>query len=114
MKRILAATKCSGDFAVEAILQRLVAVGIELLPALELTTHFVFQRDGFIALVERRSGGFGNVGAPGILCEHGMAQLVWRGESAYFVAKSFERAAEIGEIEALRRFGEDLKNSLSV
>lgn len=114
MKRILAATKCSGDFAVEAILQRLVAAGIELLPALELTTHFVFQRDGFIALVERRSDGFGNVGAPGILCEHGMAQLVWRGGSAYFVAKSFERAAEIVEIEALRRFGEDLKNSLSV
>ena len=97
----------------EAILQRLVDTGIELLPALELTTHFVFERGGFIALVERRAGGFGNVGAPGILCEKGMAQLVWRGKSAYFVAKSFERVAQAEEIEALRQFGEDLKKSLA-
>ncbi len=100
-------------FVVEAILQRLVGAGIELLPTLELTTHFIFARGGFIALVERRAGGFGNVGAPGILCENGMAQLVWRGEFAYFVAKSFERVAEAEEIEALRRFGADLKKSLS-
>ena len=97
----------------EAILQRLVDTGIQLLPALELTTHFVFERGGFIALVERRAGGFGNVGAPGILCEKGMAQLVWRGKSAYFVAKSFERVAQAEEIEALRQFGEDLKKSLA-
>lgn len=97
----------------EAILQRLVDVGIELLPALELTTHFVFERGGYVALVERRSDGFGNIGAPGILCEKGVAQLVWRGQTAYFVAKSFERAAEAAEIEELRRFGEDLKKSLS-
>lgn len=97
----------------EAILQRLVDADIELLPALELTTHFVFERGGFIALVERRADGFGNVGAPGMLCETGMAQLVWRGKVAYFVSKSFERAAEETEIEELRRFGEDLKKSLS-
>ncbi len=97
----------------EVILQRLVDAGIELLPALELTTHFVFERGGYVALVERRSDGFGNIGAPGILCEKGVAQLVWRGQNAYFVAKSFERAAEAAEIEELRRFGEDLKKSLS-
>lgn len=97
----------------EAILQRLVDAGIELLPALDLTTHFVFERGGFIALVERRADGFGNVGAPGILCETGMAQLVWRGKIAYFVSKSFERAAEAAEVEELRRFGKDLKKSLS-
>jgi hypothetical protein len=78
-----------------------------------LTTHYVFERDGFIALVERRNEGFGNIGAPGILCEQGMAQLIWRSEQAYFVARGFERAATIEEIDSLRRFGQDLKKSLS-
>ena len=97
----------------EQILARLVEANIELLPALELTTHFAFTRDGFIALVERRPSGFGNIGAPGLLCEKGMAQLIWRSEKAYFVAKGFEREATSGEIRQLRSFAEDLKKSLS-
>jgi hypothetical protein len=96
----------------EAILQRLADAGIDLLPALELTTHFVFTRDGFVALVERRGMAFSNIGAPGILCEKGMAQLVWRSGEAFFVAKGFERAATPEEIALLRSFALDLKNSL--
>lgn len=97
----------------EAILERLVAAHIELLPALELTTHFVFTRDGFVALVERRPTGFGHIGSPGILTERGMAQLVWRGAQAFFVAKGFERPASTEEIESLRAFATDLKNCLA-
>ena len=97
----------------EAILLRLVDAGIELLPTLELTTHYVFERGGFIALVERRKDGFGNMGAPGILCDQGMAQLIWRGQDAFFVAQGFERQATPEEITQLRLFGEDLKKSLS-
>lgn len=97
----------------EEILLRLAAANIELVPSLELTTHFVFTRDGFVALVERRENGFGNMGAPGLLCEKGMAQLVWRGAEARFVARGFEKAATPEEIDALRRFGHDLKNSLA-
>jgi hypothetical protein len=97
---------------VEAILGRLVAAGIELYPALELTTHFVFLRGEYVALVERRGEAFGNIGAPGLLCEGGMAQLVWRGENAYFVARGFERAATGEEVAALRQFGQDLKDCL--
>jgi len=98
---------------VEAILEKLAAAGIDLYPALELTTHFVFMRDGFVALVERREEGFGNIGAPGLLCEKGMAQVVWRGPNAYFVARGFEQAATATEIETLRRFADDLKNCLN-
>lgn len=97
----------------EEILQKLVDHGIQLLPAAELTTHFVFERDGFIALVERRNDGFGNAGAPGLLCQQGMAQLIWRGEHAFFVTKGFERQACTEEVEKLRSFGQDLKISLS-
>lgn len=97
----------------EEILRRLSEANIDLLPTLELTTHFVFTRDGFISLVERRGDQFGNIGAPGILCEKGMAQLIWRADSPFFVAKGFERPATTEEVSQLRQFAEDLKKSLT-
>jgi hypothetical protein len=97
-----------------AVLERLSAAGIELLPALEVTTHFIFTRDGFVALVELRGDGFGGVGAAGLLVDAGMAPLVWRGDSAYFVARGFDRVASAEEVESLRKFYGDLKNSLAV
>ena len=96
----------------EEILKKLAGAGIELIPAMEISTHFVFERGGFVALVERRESGFGNLGAPGILTEQGMAHLVWRGESAFFVTRGWERAAEAEEVTGLRGFAEDLKKSL--
>lgn len=94
------------------IFERLVEHGIQILPLAEITTHFVFERGGFIALVERRAEGFGNIGAPGLLMEKGMAQLMWRGESAFFVAKGWERVADAEEVAALRAFGADLEKIL--
>lgn len=94
------------------VFEQLVEHGIQILPLAEITTHFVFERGGFIALVERRGDGFGKAGAPGLLMEKGMAQLVWRGDSAFFVAKAWERAAEVEEVAALRAFGADLEKIL--
>ena len=100
--------------AVVEVLERLTAAGIELLPAVEITTHFIFTRDGFAALVERRNDGFGGMGAPGLLVAgHGLALLVWRGAEAYFIARGFQRIATGGEVESLRRFSDDLKRSIS-
>ena len=96
------------------VLERLSVAGIELLPALEITTHFIFMRDGFVALVERRGDGFGGIGAPGLLVEDaGMAPLVWRDGTAYFVGRGFERAATSEEVQSLRKFSSDLKHALS-
>jgi hypothetical protein len=97
---------------VKEIFELLVEHGIQILPLAEISTHFVFERGGFIALVERRGEGFGKVGAPGLLMEQGMAQLVWRGEAAFFVAKGWERVAETDEVTALRAFGADLEKIL--
>ena len=47
-------------------LEQLVAAGIQLLPATEITTHYIFERDGFVALVERSGEGFGGVGSAGL------------------------------------------------
>lgn len=96
----------------ERILERLAAAGIQLLPAMELTNHYVFEREGFVALVERTPEGFGGVGSAGILTGSGFAALIRRGERAWFIAKNFEQEAEPAQVEALRRFSSDLKAAL--
>jgi hypothetical protein len=98
---------------VQQKLERIAAAGIQLLPAMEITTHYVFERDGFVALVERTTDGFGGVGSPGILTGNGFAALVRRGKRSYFIAKNFEQEARPEQVEALRRFSADLKSALA-
>jgi len=102
--KISAATKCS--------FERLVAAGIQLLPASGITTHFVFERDGFVALVERKGEAFGNIGSAGILTEKGFATLMQRGENYFFVAKGFDQPATPEQVTKLRSFQSDLEQAL--
>lgn len=83
-----------------------------MLPAAEITAHYVFERDGFVALVERAPNGFGGVGSAGILTGNGFAALIRRGERSYFVAKNFEQEARPEQVAALRRFSADLNAAL--
>lgn len=96
----------------QAIFERLAADNIQIIPTPELSTHFLFERDGFVSLVERSANGFAKSGAPGLLTEQGIAQLVWRKELAYFVTKGFERQASAQEVDQLRHFSRDLSNAL--
>jgi hypothetical protein len=97
---------------VREILERLAAAGIQLLPAVELTTYYVFERDGFVALVERTPEGFGGIGSAGVLTGSGFAAFIERGEQCYFVAKGFEQLAQPAQVEALRSFSAALKAAL--
>jgi hypothetical protein len=98
---------------IERQLARLVERGINLLPATEITTHFVFERDGFVALVERTPSGFGNIGAPGLLAgPAGFAALVWREGEPWFVARGFSQRASEGQVTAIRGFARDLEFAL--
>lgn len=94
-------------------MERLAAAGIQLLPAVEITTHYVFERGGFVALVERTPNGFGGVGSTGILTGNGFAAFLRRGKRSYFVAKNFEQEAKPAQVESLLRFSRDLKNALA-
>ena len=93
--------------------RKLADANIELLPLLEIGTHFVFARDGFAALVERINQEFGSVGTAGLLTEKGIAPLVWRGGSAHFQAKGFTQAATGEDVRRLRAFQSDLQNALT-
>lgn len=98
----------------EEILARLAAANIQLLPVVEIENHFVFERDGFISLVERnRSGGFGRIGTAGLLTERGMAVLMERTTGMFFLAKGLELMATEQQVLALRAFDKDLRAALA-
>jgi hypothetical protein len=97
---------------IEQQIERLAGLGIRLLPA-ELQNHYVFERDGFIAMVERTPEGFGAVGSPGLLTPKGFAALVWRSARPYLVGKGYEQPASAEEVENLRKFASDLKGALA-
>jgi hypothetical protein len=93
-------------------LEKLAAAGIQIIPS-EIASHFILERDGFVAFVERREEAFGNIGAPGLMTERGFAALIWRGERAWFVGKGFEEAATDQRVQKIRAFASDLANALS-
>jgi len=94
------------------ILERLAAARIQILPALEILSHFVLERDGFVVLVERKGDAFGEIGSPGLLTEHGFAPLVWRRDQPFFVSKNIDLPADGGQVEKLRLFADDVKAAL--
>jgi len=94
-------------------LERLAGAGFQILPAFQILTHYAIERDGFVALVERLpDGSFGAIGAPGLLREGALAQLVWRAGGPVFVSKGREEPATTSQVEALRRFDRDLRQAL--
>lgn len=95
------------------IFERLVAAGIQLLPLPDLDRYFAFERGGFVALVEKRDGGFGPIGNAGLLTEKGLAFLIQRGEGHLFVAKGYEQPATPEQVVEIRRFSRDLASALA-
>jgi len=93
-------------------LERLAELGIDVVPMQGLDRHVVFARGSYASLVERTERGLGRIGTSGMITEHGLMLLMWRGESAYFVAKQHERLATAEEIAALRQFSSDLERAL--
>jgi hypothetical protein len=101
--------------AVTAALEKLAAAHIQIVPV-EIASHFILERDGFVAFVERRAetpkSPFGNIGAAGLMTEGGLAPLIWRGDQAFFVGKGFEQPASSAEVEKIRAFASDLDSAL--
>lgn len=91
-----------------AKIERLSAAGINLIPA-DLEKHYMLERDGFLALVERGSL---RVGTAGLVTEKGLAPLMWRGEESWFVARGFEQRATADQVEGIRTFQRDLETAL--
>ena len=92
-------------------LEKIAAAGIQIVPA-EISSHFLFERDGFVALVERKEDSFGSIGSSGLMTDRGLAVLVWRGPKAFFVVRGFQQEATSEQVAQLRAFAADLRNAL--
>jgi len=93
-------------------IESLTAAGFQIVPA-DIASHFLVERDGFVAFIERRGGDFGNIGAPGLMTERGFAALVWRTDQAFFVGKGFEQPATAEQVQKLRDFARELEQAIS-
>jgi len=96
-----------------AILERLAASGIGIIPMPGAASHFFLERGGFVAVVQRSGEGFSPIGSAGRLTEKGFAVLVWRGEQAFFVARGYDQPASEEEVASLRLFDSDLRLALA-
>ena len=94
------------------VADRLARLSIQI--AAEAEKHFVLVRDNCVALVERTESGYGSIGSTGMMTEAGLAYLVWRDRRPMLAGKSGEHPAEAAQVEAIRRFSEDLKSALAV
>ena len=94
------------------VLERLVAANIQILPVSVGPRHVVFERGGFVALVERKEDALGSIGSAGMLTDNGFAPLVWKDGRPLFVAKNFEQPATADDVQRLRAFQDDLQIAL--
>lgn len=95
-----------------SVAERLASLNIQI--AAEGQKHFVFVRENCVALVERTEAGYGSIGSTGMMTESGLVYLVWREQVPLLAGKFGERPAEAGEVEAIRRFSQDLKSALTL
>ena len=74
-----------------------------------------YARDNCIAAVGATGGGGPrtNLGSTGMMTDRGLAYLVWRGGRPYLAAKGGETPATPEQVEAIRKFSEDLNTALS-
>jgi len=67
----------------------------------------IYVRDNCIAVAAATQG------STGVMTENGIAFLVWRDGRAMLAAKGMETPATPEQVEAIRKFSEDLKTALS-
>ena len=67
----------------------------------------IYMRDNCVAAVG------GTQGSTGIMTEQGLAYLVWREGRPFLAAKGSETPATPEQVEAIRKFSEDLNTALS-
>jgi hypothetical protein len=92
------------------LVARLAVYRIELLSEAK-EFSIVARQDCFAMLHTARD--LPGIGSSGMMTENGLAYLVWREGEARLVAKGSDVAADAAQIEAIRRFSEDLKRALN-
>jgi hypothetical protein len=75
--------------------------------------YTMFTRENCAAIAHEQPVGY-SVGSSGIMTENGFAYLVWRDDRPFLAAHgATELPADPAQVEAVRRFSEDLKQALA-
>lgn len=75
--------------------------------------YTMFTRENCAAIAHEQAGGY-SLGSSGVMTEAGFAYLVWRDGRAFLSAHGGSEApAGDAQIEAVRRFSDDLKAALA-
>ena len=95
------------------IAARLQALEIQM--AAQAKEYGMFVRGTCVALVRFGEPGFASIGSSGIMTENGLACLVWRdGQPILAAHGAAETAAGPDQVQAIRKFSEDLKTALGL
>ena len=70
----------------------------------------MFVRENCLALVRTEGERFTSLGSSGMLTEKGLAYLVWADGRAMLASHGVQVEAAPDEVDAIRKFSEDLKN----
>ena len=73
----------------------------------------LYVRDNCVAAVGNAAGSAVGQGSTGLMTDQGLTYLVWRDGRPYLSGKSGEIPATPKQVEAIRKFSEDLKDALS-
>ena len=89
---------------------RLAACGI--LMAAQARDYCMFVRGDCVALVQSAGERFTSIGSSGVLTEKGLAYLVWSGGKAMLSSHGSQVEADAEQVEAIRKFSEELKTAI--
>ena len=86
----------------------------EILMAAQTHDYCMFVRGNCVALVQSVTERFTSIGSSGMMTEKGLAFLVWRDGEAMLASHGNQVAADAEQVEAIRKFSEDLKIALGL
>jgi tyrosyl-tRNA synthetase len=86
----------------------------DILMAAQARDYCMFVRGNCAALVQSAADRFPSIGSSGLMTEKGLAYLVWRDGVAMLSSHGHQEAAEPVQVEAIRKFSEDLKIALGL
>jgi hypothetical protein len=77
--------------------------------AAQAKEYCMFVRDNCVALVQTAGDRFTSMGSSGLMTERGLAYLLWHDGKAMLSTHGSQVEADAGQVEAIRKFSEDLK-----
>jgi hypothetical protein len=84
----------------------------DILLAAQAREYCMFVRGNCVALVQSAGGRFTSLSSTGMLTEKGLAYLVWSDGKAWLASHGSQTEADSRQVDAIRKFSEDLKTIL--